>query len=108
MKRDKPDTNGDDDNADGEGGDSSHSSDKIDPWGENPDWDPSWVKAHKINYLGRVKSPSSVQVNISLFLDCQLGGVWAVQHCLLGNRPQPLLLRVSLVLFILSLIRSIN
>ena len=98
MKRDKPDTNGDDDNADGEGGDSSHSSDKIDPWGENPDWDPSWVKAHKINYLGRVKSTSIVQVNNSLFLDCQLGGVWAVQHCLLGNCPQPLLFRVSLVL----------
>ena len=55
MKRDKPDNNGDDDNADGEGGEPSHSADKIDPWGENPDWDPSWVKAHKINYLGRVK-----------------------------------------------------
>ena len=55
MKRDKPDNNGDEDNADGEGGEPSHSADKIDPWGENPDWDPSWVKAHKINYLGRVK-----------------------------------------------------
>ena len=36
--------------------------DKIDPWGENPDWDPSWVKAHKINYLGRVSYKSTDQV----------------------------------------------
>merc|ERR1712061_309611 len=35
--------------------------DKIDPFGENPGWDPSWVKAHKINFLGKV-------VNIGVFL----------------------------------------
>ena len=29
-------------------------SDKIDPFGENPGWDPSWVKAFKINFLGKV------------------------------------------------------
>merc|ERR1711902_395084 len=28
-------------------------SDKIDPFGENPGWDPSWVKAYKINFLGK-------------------------------------------------------
>ena len=28
--------------------------DKIDPFGENPGWDPSWVKAYKINYIGKV------------------------------------------------------
>ena len=28
--------------------------DKIDPFGDNPTWDMNWVKAHKINYLGRV------------------------------------------------------
>ena len=28
--------------------------DKIDPFGENPNWSDCWVKAHKINYLGRV------------------------------------------------------
>ena len=35
--------------------------DKIDPFGENPGWDPDWVKAHKINYLGRV-------INLVVFL----------------------------------------
>ena len=30
-------------------------SDKIDPFGENPGWDPAWVKAFKINFLGKVK-----------------------------------------------------
>merc|ERR1712152_14791 len=29
-------------------------SDKIDPFGENPGWDPMWVKAYKINFLGKV------------------------------------------------------
>ena len=29
--------------------------DKIDPFGENPGWSECWVKAHRINYLGRVK-----------------------------------------------------
>ena len=27
---------------------------KIDPFRENPGWSEDWVKAHKINYLGRV------------------------------------------------------
>ena len=27
---------------------------KIDPFGDNPGWSEDWVKAHKINYLGRV------------------------------------------------------
>jgi len=35
--------------------------DKIDPFGENPGWDPAWVKAYKINFLGKV-------VNIGVFL----------------------------------------
>ena len=30
-------------------------SDKIDPFGENPGWDPMWVKAYKINFLGKVR-----------------------------------------------------
>ena len=30
-------------------------SDKIDPFGDNPGWDPAWVKAFKINFLGKVK-----------------------------------------------------
>ena len=34
--------------------------DSIDPFGDNPGWDPDWVKAHKINYLGRV-------INLVLF-----------------------------------------
>lgn len=37
------------------------SGEKIDPFGENPGWDPDWVKAHKINYLGRV-------INLVVFL----------------------------------------
>ena len=43
-----------DDDEDEETVKTSRDPDKIDPWGDNPDWDPSWVKAHKINYLGRV------------------------------------------------------
>ena len=27
--------------------------DVLDVFGENPNWDPGWVKAHKINYLGQ-------------------------------------------------------
>ena len=29
-------------------------SDKIDVWGDNPGWDPSYVKAYRVNYLGQV------------------------------------------------------
>ena len=29
---------------------------KIDPFGDNPGWDPAWVKAYKINFLGKVRS----------------------------------------------------
>ena len=43
-----------DDEEDEESVKPSRDPDKIDPWGENPEWDPHWVKAHKINYLGRV------------------------------------------------------
>ena len=43
-----------DDEEDEESVKASKDPDKIDPWGENPEWDPHWVKAHKINYLGRV------------------------------------------------------
>jgi len=28
--------------------------DKIDVWGNNPGWDPSYVKAYRINYMGQV------------------------------------------------------
>ena len=44
----------DDEEEDEESVKTSRDPDKIDPWGENPEWDPHWVKAHKINYLGRV------------------------------------------------------
>ena len=44
----------DDDEEDGKSVKASRDPDKIDPWGDNPDWDSHWVKAHKINYLGRV------------------------------------------------------
>ena len=44
-----------DDDEDGESVKASRDPDKIDPWGDNPEWDPHWVKAHKINYLGRVR-----------------------------------------------------
>ena len=37
-----------------EGEEDKRSIDKIDPFGDNPGWDPSWVKAFKINYLGKV------------------------------------------------------
>jgi len=29
-------------------------SNDIDPFGENPGWDPDWVKAYKINFMGKV------------------------------------------------------
>merc|ERR1712038_2105625 len=35
-------------------------SDKIDPFGENPGWDPMWVKAFKINFLGKT-------INLAVF-----------------------------------------
>ena len=44
----------DNDEEDGNSVKASRDPDKIDPWGDNPDWDAHWVKAHKINYLGRV------------------------------------------------------
>ena len=44
----------DDDEEPGKSVKASRDPDKIDPWGDNPDWDAHWVKAHKINYLGRV------------------------------------------------------
>ena len=43
-----------DDDEDEETVKASRDPDKIDPWGDNPEWDRHWVKAHKINYLGRV------------------------------------------------------
>ena len=39
---------------DDEEGQATVASDKIDPFGENPGWDPMWVKAYKINFLGKV------------------------------------------------------
>ena len=42
-----------DDAADNEA-DNDEASDKIDLFGENPDWEPGWVKAYKINAAGQV------------------------------------------------------
>ena len=50
--------------------------DKIDPFGENPGWSECWVKAHRINYLGRVKKLSSVFLAFGIFLDCQPCSIW--------------------------------
>jgi len=42
-----------DDAADNEA-DNDEASDKIDLFGENPDWEPGWVKAYKINAAGQI------------------------------------------------------
>ena len=42
--------------------------DKIDPFGENPGWDPSWVKAFKINFLGKVRKRSGNFYFVTKFL----------------------------------------
>ena len=49
----------DDESEDEERGNQQVSNDAIDPFGENPGWDPSWVKAYKINFLGKVYIKSS-------------------------------------------------
>ena len=67
--------------------------DKIDPFGENPGWSECWVKAHRINYLGRVKKTVLSLFSIwNFFLDCQPCSIWTFQHCILGSGTQSLLL----------------
>ena len=44
-------------NTDGDGeddGEGETNDDKIDLFGDNPCWDPDWVKAYRINTAGQV------------------------------------------------------
>ena len=40
------------DEQDEDGPEKDH--DKIDLFGDNPDWEPGWVKAYRVNFTGQV------------------------------------------------------
>ena len=62
----------------------SHS--KIDIFGKNPDWEPGWVQAYKINVAGQVSTNQEELPAFKIYyLDWTTCGVLPVQHRLLVN-----------------------
>ena len=72
--------------------------DKIDLFGDNPDWEPGWVRAYRVNVAGQVHYSilylPVIILSWSFPLDWKPCSLLPLQHCLLVHCSLSLLHRV--------------